>query len=389
MTTILRFSPRKIFGDMQPKIVTLLAVFALAGVAFGAKDQVSGAVYTMSNEAVGNRILVFDRSANGTLSPADPDSYATGGLGTDSGLGNQGAVVLSKDGRWLFAVNAGSNDISVFALESTGLSLVDVVPSGGQRPISLTVDRNLLYVLNAGGSVGATDNISGFIVAHDGTLSALPGSTRPLSMMSTAPAQIGFTPDGRVLVVTEKATNNILTYTVGFDGYATGPNVYASSGPTPFGFEFGKRGQLFVSEAFGGDPLASAVSSYIVHTDGTLESVSPSVPTNQTAACWVVVSKGGRFAYDTNAGSGSISGFSIDFDGTIALLDEDGRTGVTGDGTVPLDMAFSINGRYLYTLNGGDDTIGAFKVNGKGGLKLIKADAASVLPDHSNGLAAR
>jgi 6-phosphogluconolactonase (cycloisomerase 2 family) len=368
--------------------ITLLSVFALSGMVLGADTNAPGAVYTSTNSDGGNEILVFDRAADGTLIGAG--SYATGGTGTGGGLGNQGAVVLSQNDRWLFTVNAGSNEISVFAVEPAGLSLVDIMDSGGMRPISLTVDRNLLYVLNAGGSVVDADNISGFIVAEDGTLSPLPGSMRPLSAASTGPAQIGFTPDGRVLVVTEKATNNILTYTVGQDGYAADPTVYASVGATPFGFAFGKRGQLFVSEAFGGTPDVSAVSSYIVSPDGALEVVSPSVGNLQTAACWVIVTKGGRFAYDTNTGSGSISGFRIGFDGAITLLDpDDGRTGVIGDGTGPLDMALSVNGQYLYTLNGGDETISAFRVNGNGSLTLIAADAAVGLPDRSNGLAAR
>lgn len=368
-------------------IITMLGVFAFSGMAFGAGPNTPGAVYTMTNSEMGNSILVFDRTVDGMLGEAV--SYATGGTGTGGGLGNQGALVLSRNGRWLFTVNAASNDISVFAVEPTGLRFVDIIGSGGVMPISLTVDKNLLYVLNAGGSAGAEDNISGFIVAQDGTLLPLPGSTRQLSAASTDPAQIAFTPDSNVLVVTEKATNNILTYTVGPDGYATGPNIYFSAGTTPFGFAFGKRGQLFVSEAFGGAPGASAVSSYIVHPDGVLELVSPSVGTTQTAACWVVVTKGGRFAYDTNAGSGSVSGFRIGFDGAITLLDADGRTGVTGDGTAPLDMALSTNGKYLYTLNSGDSTIGAFLVDGKGGLTLIEADAAAGLPAGANGLAAQ
>jgi 6-phosphogluconolactonase (cycloisomerase 2 family) len=375
--------------EMRLKIfltITLFAVFALSGMVL-AGTNAPGAVYTMTNAPTGNSILVFDRTADGML--IEVGSYSTGGTGTGGGLGNQGAVVLSQNDRWLFTVNAASHDISVFAVEPTGLNLVDRISSGGMRPISLTVDRNLLYVLNAGGSVGATDNISGFIVANDGTLSPLPGSERPLSSASTAPAQIGFTPDGSVLVVTEKGPNNILTYTVGHDGYAADPTIYASVGTTPFGFAFGKRGQLFVSEAFGGAPDASAVSSYIVSPDGALEVVSPSVATHQTAACWLIVTKGGRFAYETNAGSGSISGYRINSDGTITLLDADGRTGVTGDGTGPLDMALSVNGQYLYTLNGGNETISAFRVNGKGSLTLIAADAAVGLPDGSNGLAAR
>jgi 6-phosphogluconolactonase len=363
-------------------VLTLLTVLALSGTAPGVQENTTGTVYTMTNSAM-NSILAFDRTKDGMLLGAV--SYPTGGMGTGGGLGNQSAVVLSQDNRLLFTVNAGSNDISVFAVGPGGLTLVDIINSGGMMPISLTVDRDLLYVLNAGGD----GNIAGFIVAHDGTLSQLPGSMRPLSGASTGPAQIGFTPDGNVLVVTEKATNNILTYAVDPDGYATGPNVYMSSGMTPFGFGFGRRGQLFVSEAFGGAPDASAVSSYVVYPNGDLEIVSPSVSTNQTAACWIAVTKGGRFAYDTNAGSGSLSGFRIGPDGAISLLDADGRTGVTGDGTTPLDMAFSINGRFLYTLNGGDKTISAFHVDGKGNLTLITADAASGLPDASNGLAAR
>lgn len=365
--------------------ITLFAVFALSGMALGEGNHYPGAVYTMTNSPGGNSILVFDRTADGML--VEAGSYDTGGTGTGGGLGNQGAVLLSKNNRWLFVVNAGSDDISVFAVKRRGLKLVDRIGSGGRRPISLTVDRRILYVLNAGGSVGAEDNITGFKITRNGTLSPLPGSTRPLSADSTGPAQIAFSNDGEVIVVTEKATNNILVYTVEGYGYVGDPKVYASVGATPFGFAFGKRSHLFVSEAFGGAADASAVSSYVVSKDGELEVVSPSVATNQTAACWVVVTKDGRFAYDTNAGSGSISGFHISYDGSITLLDADGRTGVTGDGSGPLDMALSNNGRFLYSLNSGNNTISAFRVTQKGRLIPIDVEAAGV-PDGANGLAA-
>jgi 6-phosphogluconolactonase len=375
--------------EMRLKIfllVMVLALLAFSGMASGMDDHSAGAVYTMTNSAMGNSVLVFKRTADGRL--MEDGSYATGGLGSGNGLGNQGAVVLSKNNRWLFVVNAGSNDISVFAVRHRGLMLVDRIDSGGLRPISLAVDRRILYVLNAGGIVGDADNISGFRISRNGTLSPLPGSTRPLSADSTGPAQIAFSSDGEAIVVTEKATNNILVYTVEGCGYVDGPKVYASEGMTPFGFAFGKRSRLFVSEAFGGASDASAVSSYVVTPEGDLEVVSPSVATNQTAACWVVVSKDGKFAYDTNAGSGSISGFRIGHDGSITLLDADGRTGVTGNGSGPLDMAFSSNGRYLYSLNGGNNTISAFRVKGGGGLITID-EAAAVVPAGANGLAAR
>lgn len=345
------------------------------------RGDVAGAVYTLSNATTGNEVLQFNRASNGTLSPAG--SFATGGFGTGSGLGNQSALVLSEGQRWLFAVNAGSNEISVFAVKRAGLELVDKVSSGGTRPVSLTVDHDLLYVLNAGG----TENITGFTISRRGKLSPLAGSTRLLSGTGTAPAQVQFNPKGNVLVVTEKATNLIDTYIVGDDGFASGPFVHASAGVTPFGFAFDRRGRMYVSDAAGGAPGASSVSSYRVAGDGNIQAVSPTAANTQTAACWVVISNDGRFAYTTNTGSGSISGYRIAHDGSLTLRDADGRTGVTGAGSGPLDMSLSRDGRYLYTLNSGSSSIGAFSVVKDGGLTALPS--ISGLPAGANGLAAR
>lgn len=337
----------------------------------------AGAVYTLSNAANGNELLVFARAADGSLSPAG--AVPTGGLGTGAGLGSQGAVVASDDGRLLFAVDAGSDEISVFALRPQGPALVDRVASGGDRPISLTVHHRLLYVLNAG-----SETITGFTVGSDGSLSPLAGSTRPLSGAGVGPAQVEFSPDGRLLVVTEKATSLIDTYTVGRDGLASGPLVQASEGTTPFGFAFDRRGRLFVSEAFGGAPDASALSSYDLDRGGVLETISPSVGTTETAACWVVVTHDGRFAYTTNTGSGTVTGYAIADDGSVSLLDADGATGTAGTG--PIDAAFDASGRHLYVLNAGG-TISAFSRGGDGSLTPLSG--ASGLPAGTVGIAAR
>ena len=273
----------------------------------------SGAVYVLTNSATNNSVAIYDRASDGTLTAAG--TVSTTGLGTGAGLGSQGALTLSDDNRWLFAVNAGSNDISVFQVRNDGLTLVNKAPSGGTTPISVTEQDGLLYVLNAGG----TGNISGFRVGHNGVLAWIPNSTRPLSSGAAGPAQVQFSPNGRVLVVTEKANNKIDTYTVDHSGLATGPNVQASSGTTPFGFAFSKRGQLVVTEAFGGAPLGSAASSYTVTDGGILHLVSGSVATHQTAACWAAISKDGRYAYTTNAGSGTVTGYSIAHDGSLSL----------------------------------------------------------------------
>jgi 6-phosphogluconolactonase (cycloisomerase 2 family) len=360
----------------------LASIYPLSALASG--DPV-GAVYTMSNDAGGNSVLVFDRDKSGRLTLSG--EFSTGGLGTSSGLGNQGAVILDPSNRWLFVVNAGSNEISVFAVTEDRLNLVDVKDSGGVSPISLTYSHDLLYVLNAGGTVDAPDSITGFRVTDDGMLSRIPGSTQFLSEVSTAPAQITFNSDGDVLVVTEKATNLIDTFTVDDSGVAGPGTSYASEGTTPFGFAIGKRDQLFVSEAAGGAAEQGSVSSYQLGEDGNLSLISSAVPTSETAACWLVVSHDGRFAYTTNAGSNTISGYNVAFDGSISLLDEDGVTSKTGKDSGPLDMGISNDGRNLYTLNGRNDTIGSFEIKEKGGLSALGSSID--VPVSANGLAVR
>jgi 6-phosphogluconolactonase len=364
------------------RYLVFAVMFPLTAVAGG---RAIGAVYTMTNAFEGNEVLVFERDRHGELTPAG--AFDTEGLGTGTGLGNQGAVILDPANRWLFAVNPGSNDISVFAVEEEGLTLVDKAPSNGLQPISLTYAHNLLYVLNAGGAVGGSDAISGFTVDEDGALTAIPGSTLPLSGDATGPAQIQFNSDGDVLVVTEKGTDLIDTYTVDSAGNPSGPNVQYSSGVTPFGFAFGKRDELFVSEAAGGAQGLSSVSSYVLDDNGLLSVIDPSVGTTETAACWVVVSSDGRYAYTTNAGSGTVSGYRIGFDGSLKLLDRNGRTGRTGRGSGPIDMSLSNDGRNLYTLNSGNASISVFRVKRYGDLQRMHAQWG--LPATANGLAAR
>jgi len=368
-------------------LALLLSTFAIGsnGIAQAAGDTraAAGAVYALTNAAAGNSVVALDRASDGTLTAAG--TYSTGGLGSGAGLGSQGALVLSRNNQWLFAVNAGSNDVSVFSVDPHGLRLADRVSSGGTMPISLTEDNNVLYVLNAGGS----GNITGFSVGHNGHLSAISGSTQPLSGGATGPAQVQFSADGRLLAVTEKNTNMIDIYNVSKQGVAGGPGTHPSAGTTPFGFAFGKDGKLLVSEAFGGAANASAASSYSVGTDGSFNVVSASSPTHQTAACWLALTGNERYAYTANAGSASISGYSVGKDGSLNLLDADGRTGLTG--AHPADLALSNNSHYLYSLNITASTqgISAFEVQSDGSLTPVPLDAISGLTTASAGLAAR
>jgi len=372
---------------LKATILTIVFLFFVStGLVMAKRMDSPGAVYTMTNSDSGNEVLVFDRSADGSLSPAG--AFETDGIGTGGGLGNQGGVLLTSDNQWLYVVNALSNTISVFKVKPGALELVGSVDSGGTQPVSLTVDGDLLYVLNAGDVTdGAGGNITGFMIEPDGMLQPLAGSTQPLSdpNIYTAPAQIGFSTDGNVLVVTEKDTSMIDTYVLDDDGLAGLPNVFASAGTVPFGFSFSKRNRLYVSEAG-----TSSASSYQVYADGDLEVISEKVPNFQAGVCWLVVTKNGRYAYTTNAGTGSISLFNIGRDGTISYdVSADAIRGV-------IDEALTNNSRYLYALSSGDasipepkpGTILGFQVGSDGQLTEVERIDLPNDVTGANGLAA-
>jgi 6-phosphogluconolactonase len=359
--------------------LSVLLALGATGTVLAAPDK-PGAVYTLSNSAAGNAVLAYSRGADGTLSPIA--SYPTGGTGSGGGLGSQGALVLTDSRRILLAVDAGSDEITSFRVARDGaLTWADRAPSGGDHPISVTVQDGLVYVLNDGGS----GNIAALAIDGHGNLAQIPGSSRPLSGAGTGPAQVSFTPDGQFLVVTEKAANAIVTYAVASDGTASAPTAYASAGATPFGFDFDKAGRILVSEAFGGAPNASTVSSYAISNTGVVSVVDATVATTESAACWVVTTPNGKYAYTTNTGSGTVSGFSIDSGGDLTLLDADGVTGVTGAGTSPIDAGTSKHGDFLYVLDGGTDAISAFGIGSDG--SLVPSAGIAGLPASSVGLA--
>jgi 6-phosphogluconolactonase len=358
-------------------VVALLAFSAPASAAAHDFDR-DGTVYTISNAAAGNAVLAYARASDGSLSLRG--AFPTGGQGTGAGLGSQGAVTLSADGRWLAAVDAGSNDVALFAVAPDGgLYLTDRVAAGGTTPISVTLHGPLLYVLDAGSS----GNIAGFfrIAGH---LVALPGSVQPLSppatsTSATSPEEIAFSPDGGVLVVTEKGAGELVTYRIRFLGIAGAPSAYTSAGAAPYGFAFDGRGRLFVTEAAG-----SALSSYGVSRAGVPSVISASVANDQAAACWVALTPNGRYAFTIDAHSpAKISSYAIALDGSLTLV----NGAAAGEPTFPLlDAAVSGDGRFLYVVDVGASAIDAFRIGPDGSLSAI--GSTSGLPAGAGGLAA-
>jgi 6-phosphogluconolactonase len=336
-------------------------------------------LYTTSNATAGNQLLAFEQMKDGSLKAVA--TVPTGGTGSGGGLGNQGAIAVTRNRERLLTVNAGSNEVSVFNLEGKTPKLVSKVNSGGVRPVSVAIQGDIVYVVNAG-----SDDVTGFYLRGN-KLQPMPNSRRALSATGTAPAQVSFTPDSRFVVVTEKATNTISTFPLRNNGYLGDRISNASNAATPFGFAFDRRGRLLVSEAAGGAANASSISSYRLPGSGLLQTITAAAKTNQSAACWVVVSKNGEYAYVSNTGSGSLSGFKIGPTGTLKALNADGRTADTGAGSGPLDMIFSRNGRFLSSLNTRNGTITTFELLDGGGLKAVATLGS--LPATATGLAVR
>jgi 6-phosphogluconolactonase len=340
----------------------------------------SGMVFTSSNSASGNELLVFARAADGALTLHA--HTGTGGLGSGAGLGSQGAVTLSGDGRFVFVVNAASDTVTTFELRPHALRLASVVSSGGQHPISVTEKEGIVFVLND----AAEGNVVGFRNLR-GSLQPIPGAVGSLSVAGGAgPAQVGFSDRGDAIVVSEKNTSKLSSYAVAHDGTLGSPIVTDSPGLTPFGFAFNRHNTLVVSEAVGGAAGASTVSSYRFSAQDPARPavVSAAVPDTQSAACWVAVTPNGRYAYVANTGSSSVSSFSITHGGRIELLQA--AAGNTGAGSAPADTAISTDGRHLFVRNGHTLTISAFDVAADGG--LAAGPVAADLPAAAVGLAA-
>jgi len=336
----------------------------------------AGAVYVQTNEQE-NRVVAFRRGDDGALDVIG--SYPTGGAGDGMPhLTSQGSVILTGDGRHLVVTNAASDDVTVFAVGGDGaLEVVGRTPTG-PAPKSVAEHAGLVYVLDTG-----TATVTGFRLGEGG-LEPIAGGERSLSSPAADGAQVGFTPDGSALVVTERSANQIAAFAVGGDGTLGSPQVVASSGPTPYGFAITAGGTLVVTEAFGAQKGAAAASSYSV--DGaTVTPVTMSVGNGRSEICWAVVTGDGRHAFTTNFADGAVSRYGIGADGSLTL--EDATAGVTVDGRVGLrDLGLTADGRFLYAVDADSGSVYGWAVDDDGSLAPVGSTGG--LPATIAGLAA-
>jgi 6-phosphogluconolactonase (cycloisomerase 2 family) len=334
-----------------------------------------GAVFVQTDNTAGNQVIAYQRAANGTLSQAG--TYQTGGLGgvlagsVVDHLASQGSLQYDAQRSLLFAVNAGSNTVSVFSVSGDRLALRQVVSSGGSFPVSIAVSGDVVYVLNAlnGGT------LQGYRVLGD-YLAPLPGSARALGLdptetpqFTSTPGQVAFTPDGAQLIVTTKNNgNDIDVFRVGFDGLLSqSPVVNAEPGTVPFGITYDTSGDLVIAEAG-----PNAVATFSVARDGTLSAISD-VPNGQAATCWVAPA--GQFLFAGNAGSGTETSYSS-ARGQLTLIADTN----TDAGTV--DASAAPGGRFLYIQTGGAGIVDEFSVGAGGSLTPL---GSVTVPDATGG----
>jgi 6-phosphogluconolactonase len=335
-----------------------------------------GAVYVQTNEGV-NRVVAFRRSADGTLTLVG--THATGGAGDgEPHLPSQGSVLLSSDGGHLLVTNAASGDVTAFAVDANGgLELIGPTPAGA-APRSVTERQGLVYVLAT-----AAPALIGFRLGKGG-LERIAGAEQALSP-DADPAQVGFTPDGSALIVTERGTDSITAIPVQRDGALGTGQTVGSSGPTPYGFAVTVNGTLVVTEAFRAEKAAAAASSYAVA--GTeITPVTTSLGNGRSEICWAVATPDGRHAFTTNFADGAVSVYSIAEDGSLTLDDAtaafsvDGRPGLRDEG-------LSADGRYLYAIDADAGTLFGWRVGEDGALTSV--GAWNGLPTTVAGLASR
>jgi 6-phosphogluconolactonase len=352
----------RIRGVVAMVVLAVASLAVTAGAGAGGPSDVVGQLYVNDNTAGVNTVAGFDRHADGSLTPIAGSPFAIGGAGTGHGVASQGSLQQSTDGRYLLAVDAGSNEISVLRIKPHGqLQVADVVSSNGANPVSIAVSDNLVYVANASATA---PNYTGFTLNAGGHLSALAGSTITLPDASQ-PGDVLFNGDGTKLVGTRVNTSLIDSFTVGANGRLTAAagSPFAAQGLGPFGSEFRPTDptQLFVSNAHDGANNGS-VSAFADAADGTLTSIGASPFANhQTAPCWVEITHDGRFLFAVNTAVSTISSYSIAASGALTLL---ANTTMNAAAHGPEDARLSPDGSTLWVVNTGSNAISGFTVDG-------------------------
>lgn len=361
-----------VVGSIATASVFAAPAYAAQGDALNSSGPTTGVVFVQNDALAGNAVIAYDRTSSGGLNKVG--TYPTGGLGgVLSGsvvdhLASQGSLSYDRPSRSLYAVNAGSNTLTSYSVSGDRLMHRQVVSAGGDFPVSVAAHGHLVFVLNArdGGS------LSGYLRVG-GALLPIPAWHRELHLNTSAPGQadefvstpgqVGFTPDGRGLIVSTKNGGNTLeTFPIGIFGPSAQPVVTKLPGTVPFGFAFDRRGHLVLSEAG-----TNSVATFRVSRSGAVSAIDTAA-TGQAATCWIATS--GDKVYASNAGSGNLSRYTTSRSGALT------SRGLTATDAGTVDAAASSDGRYLYVQAGANGIVDSYRIQQHG--SLVKTGSVTV-----------
>jgi 6-phosphogluconolactonase len=346
-----------------------LGVGALASTAHAADNSQasSGTVFVMTNDAVKNEVLAYQRIFDGRLTLKE--RFVTGGRGsggTTDPLQSQGSLTLSHDHNLLFAINSGSGTVSSFQLFGGLPVLVDQEPTGGSEPVAVAEHNGIIYVLNAGGN-GA---VVAFRTDNLGHLHEISNSLVHLTATHSGGSSISVSPDGTTLAVIEKVPNNIDTFPIHPDGTLGSVVINHSVTPGVFAAVFTPNGKLIVSENQPNGTDVSSISSYTINADGTITAITQSLQTFGDGNCWNAITPNGKYVYADNSATATVAGFSIGSNGTLTPIAgtilSSNPAGITN-----LDIAVSSDGKFVYTINSGTGSVSIYSINGDGTLNSL------------------
>ena len=369
--------------NVAGRVGVALALGAFVAVVFGTVTPTAAArppraVYLLTNQAT-NRVVVYTRSG-GTLTRSK--SVRTGGRGIAKDLGSQYSMVMSDDGRFLYCVNPASGTITTFRVTATGLHRLAKVKSFGRRPVSLTLHKDMLYVLNAGGH----GNVSGFTVRRNGTLKHLANSTRKLSNNGRGAAPkvgaVGFCALGLMMVVTEKDADKLVVWHVNGAHRLVRRSVHASPSATPFGLDFNTMGAMVIAQSQAGAALGSTLTSYDLKCK-TFLGRSKNLALQETGATRLVIA-GDTLAFVSNTASDAISSVLVGGKAEINLIASAAAS--TGAGSAPAELAVSQVGDFLFVVCPGNGTLQSFQISSGGA--ATPAGSVDGIPAGAAGLAA-
>ena len=290
------------------------------------------------------------------------------------------ALAMHPSGKFLYAANSETNNISLFTVSSVG-GLTEVTPrtNAGTSPTLLAIDQagKFLYAANSG-----SNDISAFSIGSNGSLALVsqcvtPTNCNPTALIGFTAMNLALAPSGNLLYVTGEvqlagtSTGVIEAFPVnqGVVGSPV-PNSPFLTGNLPLGLAIDSTG----SHLYTANKLDNSISPFKINSDGSLTAIGSAIGEAFIGPVSLLIDKSGKYLYVANQGSSNIGAYGIGSDGSLTLL-----TGSPfSTGSQPSVLALDSSGKYFYS--GYNSALQAYSLSTSGSLTSITTYTVSATP---------